>query len=189
MSKSLSNLMRRNRFFGIVALLTVFFSGLLSLSLPSQPLFNQGMEEKSVKIDGMTVRWSLQPGGTIECTMTAPTTGWLALGFNTHDDIVGTNLIMASIEQGKVRIEDQYVVRSGEHLPVNMLGGTSAVSNVQGTEQHGISTVSFTITQHAQDRFHHNLTEAASVFLICAYSMEDDFAHHSRMRQHVKVVM
>ncbi len=189
MSKNLPNFLRHARFSGIVVLLTVFFSGLLSLSLPSQPLFNQGMEEKSVKIGGMTVRWSLQPGGMVECSITAPTTGWVALGFNTRDDIVGTNLIMASVEQGKVRIEDQYVVRAGEHLPVNMLGGTSAVSNVRGTEQHGVSTVSFTITQHAQDRFHHNLTEAASVFLICAYSMEDDFAHHSRMRQHVKVVI
>ncbi|MFY7998739.1 MAG: hypothetical protein ACOVSW_09075 [Candidatus Kapaibacteriota bacterium] len=96
---------------------------------------------------------------------------------------------MASIERGKVRIEDQYVVRAGEHLPVTALGGSSAISNVRGTEQNGVSTVSFGITQHAQDRFHHNLTEAASVFLICAYSMEDDFAYHSRMRQHVKVVM
>ncbi len=189
MSKNSLHLTRSIHFCGDFALWGVFFIALQSLSLPSQPLFTLGMEEKSVTIDGMTVRWSLQAGSMIECTVTAPTTGWIALGFNTRDDIVGTNLIMASVEQGKVRIEDQYVVRAGEHVPVATLGGTSAISNVSGTEQHGITTVSFRIQQHPEDRFHHHLTEAASVFLICAYSMEDDFAHHSRFRKHIRVTL
>ena len=43
---------------------------------------------------------------------------------------------MASIERGKVRIEDQYVVRAGEHPPVAVLGGSSTISTVRRTEDH-----------------------------------------------------
>jgi hypothetical protein len=155
---------------------------------PSQLLIVQGMEEKSVTVNGMQVQWHLQ-GGNVHVRLTAPTTGWVAVGFNTRDDIVGTNLIMAAVQQGQVRIEDQYVVRAGEHPLVTTLGGISAVSNASGTEQNGRTSVSFTIAQHNSDRFHYNLTEAASIYLICAYSAEKDFGHHSMMRQHVAVVL
>jgi DOMON domain len=155
---------------------------------PSQLLIVQGMEEKSVTVNGMQIQWHLQ-GGNVHVHLTAPTTGWVAVGFNTRDDIVGSNLIMAAVQQGQVRIEDQYVVRTGEHPLVTTLGGTSAVSNARGTEQNGRTSVSFAIAQHNTDRFHYNLTEAARIYLICAYSAEKDFGHHSRMRQHVEVML
>jgi hypothetical protein len=159
-----------------------------AISLPSQPLIYQGMEEKSVKIQGMQVQWYFQ-GGNVHINVTAPSTGWLAIGFNTRNDIIGANLIMAAVQHGQVRIEDQYVVRAGEHPLVSSLGGVSVVSNASGNEQNGRTSVSFTIPQHSQDRFHYNLTEATSIYIICAYSAEKDFAHHSMMRQYVAVVL
>lgn len=66
----------------------------------------QGMEEKKIEVGGMTVEWSLQSGGRFICTVSAPTRGWVAVGFNTRDDIVGANLIMASVQNDIFRINE-----------------------------------------------------------------------------------
>lgn len=163
-----------------VFVLAIIFSPIL--------LKTQTMQEKNISVGGMSVRWHLE-SGAIYFHVSAPTNGWVAVGFNVLDDIVHTNLIMAAVDKGKLHIEDQYVVRAGEHVPVAALGGVSAVSKASGREVGGHTEVSFCLPQHTKDHFHYNLTEASKIYLICAYSAEDDFAHHSLMRHHVAVVL
>lgn len=151
------------------------------------PLSYHTMEEKSVEIQGMQVQWQFQANGFVEFTVSTPSTGWVALGFNTEDDIVHTNLIMASVKSGVLRIEDQYVVQAGQHPNVASLGASPQVQDAQGLETNGRTTVRFRLPQQASSRYHYNLTEAAEVFFICAFSTDDDFRHHSAMRQHIRV--
>jgi hypothetical protein len=146
------------------------------------------MSERSISVNGMTVQWQ-HDHDTVRFEAFAPMQGWVALGFNLRDEIVGSNLIMGAVENGIVKVEDHYVLRHGEHRPVDSLGGTTAVKEAQGSEDRGGTIIRFTIPQKAIDQFHFDLSSGTPLYLILAYSLEDDFDHHSAMRVHQKVIL
>lgn len=45
----------------------------------------------------------------------------------------------------------------------------------------------FSIHHSVNDKFHHELNEGESFFVLLAYSNEDDFAHHSAMRTSIQL--
>lgn len=142
--------------------------------------------KSSITVRDMDIRWTEET----ECwafELSAPTKGWVALGFNQKNDIVQTNLIMAAVKGEKVEREDFYVVGFGNPQPVTKLGGKFAVTNVEGEEQNGHTTVRFSIPKKAIDQYHYDLKAGDEIWFICAYSRADEFDHHSTMRQHVKV--
>lgn len=143
---------------------------------------------KTVSVDGFQATWHFE-GEQLAIEIFAPTDGWVAVGFNQRDDIVNTNLIMGAVVEGTVVVEDQYVVAAGQHPQVTEIGGQSAISAVLGTEQAGQTTISFNVPQQASDSFHYDLLPGTEIYLICAYSREDDFEHHSMMRKHVRVTL
>lgn len=71
--------------------------------------------------------------------------------------------------------------------PVNKLGGELALTAMDGDEKNGQTTIRFHISKVAIDQYPYNLEAGKAFWFICADSREDDFGHHSMMRQHVKV--
>jgi len=140
----------------------------------------------SITVKDMQVNWTAEKDHWA-FELKAPTTGWVALGFNHKNDIVHTNLIMGAVEEGQLKMEDFYVVGFGNPQPVNQLGGTLAVTEMSGDEQNGETTIRFQVPKIAKDEYHYNLERGKEIWFICAYSRADDFGHHSMMRQHVKV--
>jgi len=70
---------------------------------------------------------------------------------------------------------------------VKSLGGQVAVKDYQGAEDAKGTSFQFSIDTSIQDDFHYDLSEGQKVWLICSYSMEDDFGHHSIMRRHLEI--
>lgn len=143
---------------------------------------------KSVTIDGMQADWYFQEDHVV-FEVLAPTEGWVVLGFNQRDDIIDANLIMGAVIDDKLVIEDQYVVGFGENPPVQEIGGQVAIFDYTGYEQQGHTTIKFSIPQQAIDQLHYDLGPQQEIYLILAYSQEDDFNHHSLIRRHVKVTL
>lgn len=147
---------------------------------------------RTITVEKMTISWHFIDD-TLAVTATAPTRGWVAVGFNQRNNIVGTNLIMGAVwrdpngAEAIVNIEDQFVVRSGEHLPVVDLGSASALTAVGGEETGEQTTIHFRLPIKAVDPYHFSLQPGTTLYLIAAYSVDDDFAHHSRMRQHIRI--
>lgn len=131
--------------------------------------------------NGMTVAWQIE-GAQIRIAMTAPTAGWVAIGFNTADELAGTNLLMACVTDGEAVLSDRYIVAPGEHRPVGELGGTPAARLLSGSENERSTQIEFLLPLNAADRWHHTLRVGQTYTLLLAYSLEDDFAHHSIMR-------
>lgn len=143
---------------------------------------------KRIEVNGMTVDWEHRKG-RVFFTLSAPTEGWLVLGFNDKDDISGTNLLFGRVQSGKVEVADHYTIAAGNHKPTEKVGGVAVFQDVSGEEKAGKTTVSFSMPVKAADAFHFDLTEGTARWFICAFSSEDDFYHHSRMREHRKVVL
>ncbi|MEM8531362.1 MAG: DOMON domain-containing protein [Chloroflexota bacterium] len=146
------------------------------------------VEAGQASIDGMKVTW-YREGSFWVFETTAQTEGWVAVGFNIQNDIVGSNLIMGSVADGVPRLADHFVVGVGDHQPVAQLGGTSQVELLKASEKDGQTMIRFRIAADARDEFHYDLRSGSSIYLILAYSVDDDFDHHSRLRQHVQVTL
>lgn len=143
---------------------------------------------KKVNKNGMTVFWEINES-QLAIKMFAPTDGWIAIGFNTKDGLINTNLIMACVKNGQVLIEDQFIKSPGSHIKVTDLGGNDQTSRHSGEETAKGTTISFEITQFALDQFHHHLKEGQKYHLLMAFSREDDFQHHSMMRTSVEIIL
>ncbi len=151
-------------------------------------LHSASSHAQSIDVAGMHIEWKHEKDNVL-FTASAPEDGWVAIGFNTQNNIVGSNLIMIGVKDQKAISEEFYVVGIGNPQPVNELESTQQHSNVKGTEKNGKTTVSFSIPTNSIDDKHYNLKKGDEIWLICAFSMEDDFDHHSRMRKHVKITL
>lgn len=141
---------------------------------------------KSRSVNGMTFEWAFDKGN-LHCKATAPTTGWVAIGFNTKDELSGTNLIMGAVEQDFVTIDDRFIVKPGSHKSITELGGSEALTQRAGHELSNNTTISFSIPLSVNDKFHHDLHEGREYYVLMAFSREDDFQHHSMMRTTIKI--
>lgn len=139
-------------------------------------------------IDGMQVEWAYE-GDQLAFRLHSPYQGWVALGFNADNDIVGSNLVMGAVDGEGAWVEEFYVVGHGNQQPVRALGGEAAVSTFVGMENASGTSFHFAINTQIQDAYRYDLREGSKVWLICAYSMQDDFGHHAIMRRHVQVTL
>jgi hypothetical protein len=137
-------------------------------------------------IEGMQVEWEYT-GHLLTFKLHAPYQGWLALGFNEANAMVNTNLIMGAVAQENAQLEEFFVTSVGNPQPIHELGSKTVIDNYLGLEDSDGTSFQFTIDTQQQDDFHYDLSEGRKIWLICAYSMEDDFGHHSIMRRHVEV--
>ncbi len=145
-------------------------------------------EKNQIQVERMQISWEHKEG-QIAFTASAPDDGWVALGFNTKNNIVNSNLVMIGVTEDGVQAEDFYVVSAGNPKPVKSLGSKSQIKNYHGWEKQGRTTITFSLPVESTDDYHLDLKKGDKIWLICAYSMEDDFGHHSRMRRHVEITL
>ena len=149
-------------------------------AVPSSPAANYFV------IEGMQVEWAYE-GDLLTFKLHSPYQGWVGLGFNANNDVVNSNLVMGAVAETGTEMEEFFVVGFGNPQPVKSLGGQVAVKDYQGAEDAKGTSFQFSIDTSIRDDFHYDLTEGQKVWLICSYSMEDDFGHHSIMRRHLEI--
>ena len=132
------------------------------------------------------VQWEYK-ADRVHFEMQAPTDGWVAIGLNDKDQLIGNNLIMGAVKEEKVNITDDMILGFGYHQPMENIGSSSQLEDVKGWESMGKTTIAFSLPIKAADQFHFDLNKGKEYFLLIAYSQDDDFAHHSIMRTSLKI--
>lgn len=163
-----------------VAIVFLFFT------LVGESLLAQDQSRQSVEKNGMTLAWQIEDN-QLQVTMRAPTTGWVAIGINPKNQLAGSSFLMGRVQQGIAEVVDYYTIQPGDVHPVVILGGKSAVDAVSGFEEDNTTTITFELQCFPSGNFHHQLEVGAEYYIHLAYSQDDDFAHHSRMRTVVKI--
>lgn len=143
---------------------------------------------KSLVTDGFELLWEHQ-GDQVRFSLTAPTTGWVAVGFTETGDLMDSNLIQGRVKGDDVFVQDQFITGFGEHPPVEALAVPSRISNIDGEEVGGKTTISFSMTKDKMDKLHYDLSEGKEINVWLAWSVSDDFDHHSRKRILRKIVL
>lgn len=143
---------------------------------------------QKVEKNGMLVSWE-EKGEYLEIEVSAPSQGWLAIGFNETEALAGTHLIMVAVKGEAVQLSDRFILKAGDHRALSELGIEEKLDLISGEENASGSRVSFRIPKHSQDDYHKNLLPASTFYMLMAYSREDDFRHHSMMRTSVKITI
>jgi len=134
----------------------------------------------------MTVRWKIEQE-FIHFEMEAPTNGWVAIGFNEASSLPGTYLLMGHIRNGKVEVVEHYTDKPGSYRPITEYEVASQITAVSGSEIRGKTSLKFTIPTVAASEYHKHLLPNTQWLMLIAYSMNDDFQHHSIMRTSVNI--
>jgi hypothetical protein len=136
----------------------------------------------SVGVGAMTVEevdltWEVG-NGDVAVSVTAPTDGWVAVGFEPSMAMKDANIIIGYVSGGEVFISDDWGDGPTSHKPDIDLGGTNDVTDASGSESGGSTTLSFTIPLDSGDGYDRILTPGATVKVLLAYGREgaDDFA-------------
>jgi hypothetical protein len=146
----------------------------------------QNTAEKEIVKNKMKVSWHYE-GDRIFFEMSAPTDGWVTIGFNTTSGIKDAYLLMGNVVKGELQVVEHYTLSPGNYKTINSLGEASQVKDIKGEENSNRTTLNFSLPIKAKSKYQKELSEGTEYTLIMAYSQEDDFEHHSIMRTSANV--
>ncbi len=141
----------------------------------------------SIAEGGMTFTW-VHAGGRLHGTLTAPTRGWLAVGFNDARALEGTRFFIAVVA-GAAPVAEVHVALVPEHPPIEALGGRSGLADVAGAFAGGVSRATFSLPEVGGAPYAADLRAGARTHLMLAWSHGPEFDHHSAWRGHFDMVL
>lgn len=140
---------------------------------------SEGSSPFSVSIDDFQMTWSIGEND-LEITTSAPTTGWIAVGFKPSAAMKDADIVIGYVAGGEVFIRDDWGDNYTSHKADIDLGGTDDVTAVSGYEENGFTGITFSIPLSSGDQFDHVLEEDGTYTVILAYGSNDadDFEGH-----------
>lgn len=114
----------------------------------------------------------------------AETDGWMVVGFNDEDTIVGADLKFVRVVDGVPELHDHHVVDVGDHRP----DGARVEGVIVGHQTwEGRTRVALRLPLAPVDPLDAQLSVGSDVWMILAWSVSSDLNHHSRVRRHRKI--
>jgi len=159
---------------------------IICMAMLSIGLFHQKPNMKEISKNNMTVRWKTEQE-IIHFEMEAPTDGWVAIGFNETSSLTGTYLLMGRVKNGKTEVVEHYTSQPGSYKPIVQYGVASQITIISGTETGNFTRLKFSIPVAAASKYHKELLTDSKWTLLMAFSLDDDFQHHSIMRTSVDI--
>ena len=170
--------MNTNR--GRYVLLVLFF--ICSLS---SPLFAGDMVEFA---EDWAVSWVFK-AETIEFTMSAPTTGWISLGFNPTRRMKDADYILAYVENGKVYISDEYGTGSTSHKSDVSLGGKESAKALSFLEEANKTTITFSLSLNSGDQYDTVFRKGDTCKVLAAYANSKNLNSKHRKRDSADIIL
>lgn len=147
--------------------------------LAAGPLGTQAIERGGLQV-GLEVR-----GDQLKIEAKAPTQGWMVVGFNDRKGLQGARLLFMRVRNGRAECElhrTDFAYPRPFHRPRTHIGGKNAVSEVEGQQNESETRVSCSIPMKSGEPLDIELYPGKPFHLILAWSVSDDFDHHSRFR-------
>lgn len=142
----------------------------------------------SASAGGVTFKWKYD-GADIDCKVSAPTLGWVAVGFEPSSMMLGADIMLGYYSAGAVTMRDDYGSALTSHTPDTSNGGTNDILNASGTESAGVTEITFRRAVNTGDPNDKVLTQGVSRKIIMSYGSTDDFSLQHASRGAVTLVM
>ena len=135
--------------------------------------------EMTYTVEGFTFSWQQDPesADSLMISIKAPTTGWIAVGFQPTLFMQDANLIIGFVDNGVAFIRDDFGTGATTHESDTDLGGSFDVGQYSGTESSTETTLSFKIAYDSGDQYDKVLVEGETYTFIFAYGADgvDDY--------------
>lgn len=129
--------------------------------------------QHSLNIGKMTFDWSVN-GDQLAVKLSAPTKGWVAIGFNPSKKMKDANIIIGYVKKGKVKILDEFGTAATQHKSDKKIGGTNSVTVIGGSEEGNTTTIEFSIPLDSGDAKDTAIDPNADIVAIFAYGPDRD---------------
>lgn len=129
--------------------------------------------QHSLTVEKMTFDWSIE-GDQLAVKLSAPTTGWVAVGFNPSNKMKDANIVIGYVKKGKVKIVDDFGTGASQHKADTKVGGVENVTVVGGSEEGGATTLEFSIPLNSGDEKDGVIDPNADTTVILGYGPERD---------------
>lgn len=162
-----------------------------SLLLPAVIGFTSEGENEYSEITklNMTLQWRVVEEN-LEVIVNAPTTGWIAIGFDPSNKMKDANILIGYVKNGEVFLRDDFGHTPTGHKSDEKLKGEDNILAKEGTEREGITELMFTIPLDSGDKYDKKLEPGKTYKVILAYggNGKDTFTvYHSRNRTSVEI--
>lgn len=151
----------------------------------SSPLFAEKRAEFS---KDWAFSWVFK-ADTIEFTMSAPTTGWISLGFNPAKRMKDADYILAFVENGQVFISDEYGTGNTSHKNDVSLGGENSAKPISFVTESNKTTITFALPLSSGDQYDTVFVEGEKCKVLGAYSTSKNFNSKHKKRSSVDIIL
>ena len=173
--------MKKGKTFASIAILLVLVAALAGAQ--SQEKDSDGSWK--ISAIGMDLRWKVEDEW-LSVSVSAPTTGWVAVGFNPTGKMKDANIIIGYIKDGELSIRDDYGATPTRHQADGDIGGSNDVSDPSGSESNGKTEISFRLKLDSGDKKDRPLKPGNSYKVIIAHGMDgsDNFkSYHGKAKR------
>lgn len=168
------------------------------VSLTPVLLFAGGGKEEPVTVEAgsrfvqVDDQWSFSwrfLDDEIEFTVSAPTTGWVAIGFNPSRMMKDADYILAYVADGQLHVRDDYGTGNTSHGPDESVGGSQHVRPIEGVETDGVTTAVFAVPLDSNDEYDEVFIQGTTYTVLLAYGGDnaDNFTGMHRSRTSLEV--
>jgi hypothetical protein len=168
--------------FALAVCLTLFVSLDCNTQEEEQQNGNGENDYNSTTVSNITLQWKTDTLGMLHVKVSAPTTGWVSVGFHATTGMKDANIIIGYVSGGAASVRDDYGTAPNAHASDVSLGGENNVADLDGTEAGGTTEISFTIPLDSGDAYDRQLIEGNTYSVILAYGEDDDFDSYHTAR-------
>ncbi len=143
---------------------------------------------KTAEVKGIVFNWEIIDEN-IKIILTAPTTGWVAVGFNPSRMMKDANILIGYVKNGEVFMEDHFGSGNTKHKADIDLDGTEDITVLGGSEEDDKTTLHFSIPLHSWDSTDRKLEEGEEYKVIFAYGKKDDFKSYHKLRTSLMITL
>ena len=138
----------------------------------------------------MELSWRVV-GPDLEVKVSAPTTGWVAVGFDPSRMMRDANILIGYVSGTATVVTDQFGASTVTHRPDTDLGGTEDITVLGGTEAAGRTELHFTIPLDSGDDRDRPLVPGQEYRVILAYGENgaDDLESYHKGRTGLTITL
>jgi len=152
-------------------------------------VISTGEYAHSTKVAGVEVHWTNDH--RVLCVgLVSPGTGYVSVGLDPVDRMLGANFILGSVSEGVLTIRDDYGNAAIGHEADTALGGTDNVLSAAGHQWADQTVVEFVIPLDSGDSTDKKLVPGNSYPILVAYhDLSDDFSVRHNRRGSGRIVL
>jgi len=138
-----------------------------------------GRTAGSVSQDGVSLEWEFSED-FVEFILTAPTTGWVAVGFDATSAMLEADIAIGYVSENQVFMSDQWGDGYTSHSADRDLGGSSDLEVLEGSETGGVTRIVFRRPLDTEDEFDHVLVPDGEHSILLAYGPDGNDSYQGR---------